>query len=57
MQTAEKKPKESDILSLEVCEARLRSLGLSADHVQKLGDTIDAIGDTLLDTYFSQFYE
>lgn len=57
MQTAGKKPKESDILSLEVCEERLRSLGLSADQIKKLGDTIDAIGDVLLDKYFSQFYE
>ena len=43
--------------SLEECETRLKALGLTEPQIQGLGDTIDVIGDTLLDAYFKEFYD
>lgn len=56
MLSAGQKPKKDDILSLEVCEAQLRSLGLSDPQIKELGATIDVIGEALLDKYFAAFY-
>jgi hypothetical protein len=44
-------------LTLEVCEERLRQLGLSSNEIDELGVTIDAIGDAIFDRYFAEFYD
>lgn len=45
------------ILSLEICEEQLRSIGLSDQQIKDLGEIIDTISDTILDQYFAEFYE